>query len=787
MNKKILTLKTVILIVLVGCVSDPALLENRTKEFEQLSQGDADKFFIVDCLLPGQIRQLGSKITYLTARRPIKTSAGDCQIRGGEYVAFDRANYATSLRIWLPRAQVGDAEAQTNVGEIYEKGLGMTANHKTAAEWYRKAATQGNSRAQINLGYLYEKGLGVPKDLNQAMDWYQKASGLEAKDIPYAATINTASDNELQEEVKLLKNELSNTRKESQALTLQLSELQKKMNDSQQRLQQDLHERDEAQSRLNKVQAQGNAAEQARLENILFAKNEDLKAQQQRVSTFENQYKQDLASLSVKLEETEKRARQVYDQLKSQQSIANDAQLKLVEAEAKLAKTERQLLELQQKDSQTISSVGKTMEEMQLKHQESIQKIQGDLATSESERQKSMAQIAQLQSEKQQYEAQIKSLQNTASSVASLQKPVIEIIDPPFVVTRGMPTITLRSIVKERDVIGKASSAAGIMSVMVNDVKNEVDDRGIFTATVGIKGEKTSVKVVAVDRNGARESLDFLLSLEGAENDYQRNIEENGQPDKYKHWKNIQFGNYFALIIGNNKYQKIPSLDTPKNDARAIDQLLRDKYGFKTQLLIDANRYEILSAMNKLRGQLTETDNLIIYYAGHGELDQVNMRGHWLPVDADADNTANWISTVAITDILNSISANHILVVADSCYSGAMTRSSLARLDVGMSQEKKSEWLKAMLKARSRTVLTSGGLKPVMDGGGGEHSVFAQAFIKALKNNNSLLEGQELYRNVSANIVAVAAKYGVEQVPRYAPVAHSGHEAGEFFFVPKGI
>jgi uncharacterized caspase-like protein len=134
---------------------------------------------------------------------------------------------------------------------------------------------------------------------------------------------------------------------------------------------------------------------------------------------------------------------------------------------------------------------------------------------------------------------------------------------------------------------------------------------------------------------------------------------------------------------------------------------------------------------------------------------------------------------------LNTMSSQHILVIADSCYSGAMTRASLARLDAGMSPEKKSEWLKAMLKAKSRTVLTSGGLKPVMDGGGGDHSVFANALIKALRTNSGLLEGQELYRNVSANVVAIAADYEVEQVPQYAPVSHAGHEAGEFFFVPK--
>jgi hypothetical protein len=74
---------------------------------------NADDLLIIDCLLPGQVRRLGTYSTYLTARRPIKTSAVDCEIRGGEYVSFDRADYATALRIWLPIAESGDAEAQT--------------------------------------------------------------------------------------------------------------------------------------------------------------------------------------------------------------------------------------------------------------------------------------------------------------------------------------------------------------------------------------------------------------------------------------------------------------------------------------------------------------------------------------------------------------------------------------------------------------------------------------------------------------------------------------------------
>src|SRR6185436_20527770 len=96
----------------------------------------ADGLLIVDCALPAQVHQLGTAMTYLAPRRAIKTVASDCAIRGGEYVAFDRANLATSLRVWLPQAEGGDKVAQTNVGELYEKGLGTAPDYVVAARWY---------------------------------------------------------------------------------------------------------------------------------------------------------------------------------------------------------------------------------------------------------------------------------------------------------------------------------------------------------------------------------------------------------------------------------------------------------------------------------------------------------------------------------------------------------------------------------------------------------------------------------------------------------------------------
>ncbi|MBY6204260.1 caspase family protein [Halomonas denitrificans] len=133
--------------------------------------------YIVDCLLPGQLRQLGNR-TYMTPRRPVRTTAIDCRVRGGEYVAYDRADYKTALRIWLPAAEDGDADAQNTVGEIFEQGLGTEPNFEVAALWYGRAAEQGHKTALFNLGTLYETGRGVEQDKVQALNLYRRAWGV---------------------------------------------------------------------------------------------------------------------------------------------------------------------------------------------------------------------------------------------------------------------------------------------------------------------------------------------------------------------------------------------------------------------------------------------------------------------------------------------------------------------------------------------------------------------------------------------------------------------------------
>ena len=102
-----------------------------------------------------------------------------------------------------------------------------------------------------------------------------------------------------------------------------------------------------------------------------------------------------------------------------------------------------------------------------------------------------------------------------------------------------------------------------------------------------------------------------------------------------------------------------------------------------------------------------------------------------------------------------------------------------------MSEEKRLEWLKTLAESRSRTVLSSGGLKPVLDVGAGDHSVFAGALIDILSGNDNVLEASNLHKKVGVLVSYASAELGLQQVPQYAASIHAGHESGDFLFVPK--
>ena len=250
--------------------------------------------------------------------------------------------------------------------------------------------------------------------------------------------------------------------------------------------------------------------------------------------------------------------------------------------------------------------------------------------------------------------------------------------------------------------------------------------------------------------------------------------------DDLKLVKDLKLGNFYALVIGNNDYQNIPKLESAIIDAKAVGALLEKEYGFRVTQLLDANRYQILSELSRFRTVLSERDSFLIYYAGHGILDEDIQRGYWLPVDAEADNFANWLSTTEVVDHVNGMKALHVMVVADSCFSGALVRGVRPVFDRAgkPSQADYHALIRRLAKKRSRTVLTSGGLEPVLDSGGGIHSVFAKAFLNTLGENDGIMEGTQLFQRLRELVV-----FNADQTPEYAPARKSGHEGGDFIFI----
>lgn len=736
---------TIVLVQLAGVTAQSAALANQAP--------DGTQWLVVDCLLPGQMRKLGGSMTYLAARRAVKTTGADCEIRGGEYTAYDRGNYQTALQVWLPLAEGGDAKAQTYVGEIYEKGVGSAPDYAAAAKWYRKASEQNDARAMNNLGYLFEKGLGVAQDKQAALALYRRASGqtgVIALDESSARPIDDGR-------IKKLESELAKTRDELERAKNEL-EVQRKRLDSETR---------KLERTKDRAARAGDVPEVQRLVALLSERGRELARRKDQATELDRQLaaakqqmqavRGDAEGLRIQIAQLQNSLRDSAAELEQRRKAWQDAQRSLDATREELA-NERQNKGANQAALQRLEAM--------------LTKRERDLREQTERVQHSEKQAAQYRAQL----AQIEPLTNKPTAKVEMAAPSIHLIDPALVTTRGGAKVEVRGGISTRAIVGKVNTPGGLYSLNVNDrnLTDQVGHTGLFKIDVPLANGGTPINLVVVDKQGKRSALDFMLVQSGPIQEAKAVVPLG-----------IDFGNYHALVIGNSSYQYLPKLITATADAEAVADELTKRYGFKTRLLMNASRYQILSELNKLRTELTDKDNLLIYYAGHGELDKANLRGHWLPVDAEPRNDANWISSVAITDILNAMTVRHVLVVADSCYSGALTRSALGQIESGLTEEQRRNYLKAMSKSRSRTVLTSGGLQPVLDGGGGKHSVFAKSLLEVLRNSRETLEGRRLHLEISARVLTAALRYHVEQVPEYAPIKFAGHEAGDFVFIPR--
>lgn len=90
--------------------------------------------------------------------------------------AYDRGDYAATLKEWRPLAEQGDPTAQHHLGWLYVIGHGVPQDYQEAVRWFRKAAEQGDRDAQANLGSLYLLGDSLPQDYTEALKWLRAAA-----------------------------------------------------------------------------------------------------------------------------------------------------------------------------------------------------------------------------------------------------------------------------------------------------------------------------------------------------------------------------------------------------------------------------------------------------------------------------------------------------------------------------------------------------------------------------------------------------------------------------------
>ena len=245
-------------------------------------------------------------------------------------------------------------------------------------------------------------------------------------------------------------------------------------------------------------------------------------------------------------------------------------------------------------------------------------------------------------------------------------------------------------------------------------------------------------------------------------------------------YKVKDFGNYYALLIYVEDYLNLKDLKTPKKDVEAISRILKNRYGFiETKIVKNPkNSDALIKVLDEFKNRLKEHDNLLIYYAGHG-----SKNGYWQLSSAEQKSRVGWISIKeAINQTLQEMHSKHVLVVADSCYSGYLLRNGVSLNNLNTNDKK---YYSKLYEIKSRNVLTSGGLQPVLDRDptNPNHSVFANGFLMMLKKNSrAIFSLEEQYPKVKRYVQLNSES----QIPLYGDVKLSGHEdGGDFIFLDR--
>ena len=235
---------------------------------------------------------------------------------------------------------------------------------------------------------------------------------------------------------------------------------------------------------------------------------------------------------------------------------------------------------------------------------------------------------------------------------------------------------------------------------------------------------------------------------------------------------------YRAALFAAQRYgdPDLGDLVTPNRDVARLAEALEARFGFEVSTHPDATRKDILSQLDTLRAEVAECEAVLVYFAGHGVYDDGMQRGFWLPVDAERDDRANWISNDDIAARVQALRARHVLLIADACFSGVLFRD----LGPPTPVSDPGRGVRALSERRSRWVLTSGaGDELVRDQYRDGMSVFAYFLHQQLAQApDRFLMLDTIFPDLREAVTANAL-----QTPQQGVFHGTGHEGGQLVLV----
>lgn len=353
----------------------------------------------------------------------------------------------------------------------------------------------------------------------------------------------------------------------------------------------------------------------------------------------------------------------------------------------------------------------------------------------------------------------------TEPEIALLFEDIKDITAPKITISAPLVTRGLKIIERDRSlqtvVSGKITEDGSLKKVWVNNIPVQVNADGNFSLPIEL--QKNVFVVTAEDAAGNKTVEQFSVD------------EQNfTKPDTLKTVK--QTGKYYAIIIGVEDYNdpNINDLENPVKDSERLMNLLRTKYTFDDSNIIflkNPKREEITKQFDLLTDKMTENDNLLIFYAGHGYWDEKLKQGYWLPSDASKGNRGTWFSNSDLKTYIGGISSKHTLLIADACFGGSIfkTRDAFSNNTFAINE---------LNKMPSRKAMTSGAMKTVPD-----KSVFIEYLVKRLNDNTEkYLSTEQLFASFKTAVINNSPN---GQIPQFGDIRETGDEGGDFIFVLK--